>query len=75
MNTTNCTCGNCPSARMDRGLAPFCQMDRTVRTPLPGFATIAEAATACLPGQTVVGKRGGVGHGPMRYFVRGKVAA
>lgn len=41
-----CTCGNCPKIREERGLPPFCQMDRTIRTPKVGFGTYAEAAAA-----------------------------
>jgi hypothetical protein len=79
-NTTNGFCGNCGGAgcevRAARGLKRFCELPQVAApVQMSGFATRAEAEAVRLPGQSVVGIRGGLGHGPMRFFLRGKVRA
>lgn len=76
MNTTNtemvCKCGGCPAHRMARGLAPFCRMPAPAPAPMGGYSTFEEAKAAALPGQGVVGVRSGMGHGPLRFIIRGR---
>lgn len=59
---------------MARGLTPFCQMPAPAPTAPSGFSSFAAADAARNPGQSVVGVRSGVGHGPMRYIIRGRAA-
>lgn len=69
MNTTSCTCGNCPSTRMARGLAPFCQMARTdLNQGKGGFGSWQAAVEALKPGQKIRAV-GGLGTGSARRFV------
>ncbi len=62
-----CTCGNCPTIRVERGLKPFCQLPRPVTKPIP-FVT-KEQLQAANPGAAIVRIRGGLGHGPGFYSV------
>lgn len=73
--STKCICGNCPKIREERGLLPFCQMPTPAPTPPAGFDTYKQADAVRLPGQSIVGIRSGMGHGPLRFVIRGKVAA
>lgn len=70
-----CTCGNqACRVREARGLAPFCKIPAPAPTAPGGFATFAEADAVRKPGQAVVGVRSGMGHGPLRYIIRGRAA-
>jgi hypothetical protein len=65
---TKCTCGNCPKIREERGLLPFCLMDRTISTPKAGFSTYAEAA-AVRSGSQRIRSVGGILKGCATRFV------
>lgn len=68
MNTKPCTCGRCPSIRMENGLAPFCQLPTPARRTPEGFRSYSEAIAACKPGQSVRAV-GGLGTGSPTRFV------
>lgn len=72
---TKCKCGNCPKIREERGLLPFCLLPTPAPTPLAGFDTFEQADAVRKPGQSIVGVRSGMGHGPERFIIRSKVAA
>jgi len=73
--TKACTCGNQACAvREARGLRPFCQMPNPAPTAPSGFDTFAAADAVRKQGQGVVGVRSGMGHGPLRYIIRGRAA-
>jgi hypothetical protein len=70
-----CTCGNQACAvRAAHGLVPFCQMPAPTPTAPAGFASFADADAVRKPGQSVIGVRSGMGHGPLRYIIRGRAA-
>lgn len=72
---TKCKCGNCPKIREERGLLPFCLLAAPAPTPHSGFDTFEQANAIRMPGQSIVSVRSGMGHGPERFIIRGKVAA
>lgn len=53
MNTTKCTCGNCPKIREERGLLPFCQLPPPATRAREGFETYEQAAAARQPHQRI----------------------
>lgn len=66
---TKCTCGNCPKIREERGLPPFCQMDRSISTPLVGFASYAEAAAARTGNERIRSVGGILKGSPARFIL------
>lgn len=70
MNTTACTCGNCPTIRMERGLPPFCTMPAPPSRPTPGYATQEECKAAHPLRAAIPRNSDAMGHGVTRYFPR-----